>query len=58
MPRINNETSGYEISYDETSERCVFKIIDVDSFLPLLIKVPSLEPRELILTKNQKLHLT
>ncbi len=58
MVKLNNETNGYEITYDETSERSVFKIIDVDSLFPLLIKVQSIEPRELIITRNQKLHLT
>jgi hypothetical protein len=57
MHKLNNETKGYEISYDETSERFVFKIVDVDSLFPLLIKVQSIEPRELIFTKNKKLHL-
>jgi hypothetical protein len=48
---------SYELFYDETSERPILKIIDVDSMFPLLIKVPSVEPRELIFTKNQKIHL-
>jgi hypothetical protein len=49
---------SYEIFYDEISERYVLQIIDVDSLFPLLIKVPSIGPRELIFTNKQKLHLT
>ena len=48
---------SHEIFYDETSQRYIFEIIDVDSLFPLLIKVQSIEPRELVLTRNQKLHL-
>jgi len=58
MPKLNKETNGYEIIYDKTSERNILKIFDKDSLFPLLIKVHSLEPRELIITKNRKLHLT
>jgi hypothetical protein len=48
---------AYEIFYDEISERYIFEIIDVDSLFPLLIKVNSIEPRELVFTRSHKLHL-
>jgi hypothetical protein len=56
--KLQKIKKSYELLYDETSERFVFKVFDVDSLFPLLIKVPSVEPRELIFTQNQKLHLT
>ena len=58
IPKKLQKCKGsYEIFYDETSERYIFEIIDVDSLFPLLIKVQSIKPRELVLTRNQKLHL-
>ena len=48
---------SYEIYYDETSERFVFDVFDVDALFPLLIRVPSISPRELIVTKQQRIHL-
>jgi hypothetical protein len=48
---------SHELFYDQTLGRYILKIIDVDSLLPLFIKVPSIDPRELKFTKNRKLHL-
>jgi hypothetical protein len=55
--KLEKLKKSYEIFYDETYQRYIFEIIDVDSLFPLLIKVQSLEPRELVLTRSQKLHL-
>ena len=55
--KLQKFKKSYEIFYDETSERYIFEIIDVDSLFPLLIKVQSVEPRELVFTRSQKLHL-
>jgi hypothetical protein len=55
--KLQQLKKSHEIFYDETSQRYILEIIDVDSLFPLLIKVQSIEPRELVLTRNQKLHL-
>jgi len=55
---INPGPESYELFYDETSEHHILEIINVDSLLPLFIKVQSIEPRLLQFTKNKKLHLT
>jgi hypothetical protein len=55
--KLQKFKKSYEIFYDETSERYIFEITDVDSLFPLLIKVQSIGPRELVLTRSQKLHL-
>ena len=49
-------SKSYEIYYDKTSERYVFEIFD-EALVPLLIKCGTLRPRELEITRNQKLHL-
>ena len=48
---------GFEIIYDKLSERMVLNILDPDTMLPLLIKIPEAEPRELRRTITGKLHM-
>ena len=50
-------TKSYEIYYDENLQRYVFEIDDTEALFPLWIKAPSVSPRELVITKNQKMHL-
>ena len=48
---------GHEVYYDEISKRFVLEIFDKEAMFPLLIKVEPLDPRVIIITKNQRLHL-
>ena len=56
--KINRPVKSFEISYDEVSERFVLEIFDKEAMFPLLIKAESIDSRVLIVTQNQRLHLT
>lgn len=59
LKKANRPKKGYEVYYDDVSERIVFEIHDTDGMFPFLIKIKTPKTRvyEIVQTRTGKLSM-